>query len=214
MPPSDIENKIMDIPLVSDSSVSLFEKKTEDSEISIDTDQRRIVTGRSSSADIMVNSRLFVVANGTVTAVTTNTEANLESIDLTGISWNVGKIIRVTTRGVYSNTDGTSTVTIRVGTGTEGSITVWNAITSTAGAVTTQPWEIRWIGVLTAIGSSGALEPQLMGTINNVNKDDLNTATVTFNTTGTRNLAVAAIWSATAAGNTISIRQFLLEILN
>ena len=211
MPPSELENKIMNIPIGSDFSSSAQFIQT--SEITIESEQRKTVTGRNTSVDSMFNSRTYVVSNGTVTTVTSATETNLELIDLTGISWNVGKVIRLTARGVYTNTDGVTTVTFRVGIGTAPT-TEWNSMISTAGAVTNQPWQLTWTGVITALGTSGALEAQMIGQINNVNKDDPNTATVTFDTTTVRLLALTAQWSGTDAGNTASVRQIILEILN
>lgn len=176
---------------------------------------RVLFSGRRSGVDQMFDWQGFVVANGTVTTVSNNAdETLLESIELSGITWHVGQVIRVTANGVYSTVDATPTVIIRIGVGTAAPITEWNSMTSTAAAVTNQPWNLQFIGVVTAIGSSGTVEAQLSGKINNVNKDDPNTATVTFNTNTTQTLSISADWSAANASNSISIRSFLLEIIN
>lgn len=172
------------------------------------------VTSRRSGIDQMFDWQGFVVANGTVTTVSNEAaETLLESINLTGITWHVGQVIRITAHGVYSTVSGTPTVVIRVGLGAA-PITEWNSMTSTAAAVTNVSWNLQFIGVVTAIGSSGTIEAQLSGRINNVLKDDPNTATVTFNTTTAPIVSISADWSAADASNSISIRSFVLEIIN
>ena len=158
----------------------------------------------------------LVAASATVTTVSTDvngaTQTNLATFTFLPDEIHFGMLIRITALGTYT-ADATRTVTVRVGAG-NAPTTEWNSMVSTAAAVTTQPWHLIWTGIVSAIGSSGTVEAQMVGKINNVNKDDSNTATVSLNTTTSNVLAVTAQWSASTAGNSITIRQFILEILN
>ena len=157
-----------------------------------------------------------VASNSTVVSVASDTssgnETDLKSFTIFKDEWHVGMVIRITARGVITD-DGTRTCTLRIGSGLAAT-TEWNSMTSTAATVTNAPWELTWIGVVTTIGSSGTLEAQMSGKINNVNKDDPNTAAVTINTRGSIVIALTADWSASTAGNSISIRQWMVEGLN
>lgn len=149
----------------------------------------------------------------TVTAsVVSTTETNLATFKFLKDEWHPGMLVRLSALGVYTS-DGTRTVTIKVGTGTAPT-TEWNSMVSTAASTTNAPWNLVWTGIVGTIGSSGTLEAQMMGKINNVNKDDANSATVALATNATLTLAITATWSANDAGNAISIRQVLVEILN
>ena len=53
-----------------------------------------------------------------------------------------------------------------------------------------------------------------MAKINNINKDDANNATVAFNTQLDNTIGLTATWSASDAGNSITLRQFIVEILD
>ena len=163
-----------------------------------------------------------IEADSTVTTVSSSaSETNLDTytIPLNSISRNdsvtetAGNVIRISASGTYSTANATDTVTIRVGNGSAPT-TEWNSMISTAASVTTQPWNLVWTGIFSAIGSSGTLEAQMTGRINNVNKDDPNTATLTVSTVANIVLAITAQWSNALSGNTISIRQFLIELLN
>lgn len=153
--------------------------------------------------------------SGTVTTVSnTATETNLATFTFLPDEFHVGMTIRIYASGVYSTTAGANrTVTIRVGSG-NAPTTEWNSMASTAADVTNVSWHLWWTGIVTAIGTSGTIEAQMQGKINNVNKDDPNTGTVSIDTTGSRIFALTAQWSGAATGDTISIRQFLVEILN
>lgn len=156
-----------------------------------------------------------VASNSTVVTVTaagsSGNETDLKSFTFFQNEWHVGMCVRVTANGVITD-DGTRTCTLRIGTGLAPT-TEWNSMTSTAATVTDAPWHLTWQGIVTTLGASGTLEAQMQGDINRVNKDDPNTATVTLSSTTTITLALTADWSDITAGNSISIRQWLIEIL-
>lgn len=182
--------------------------------------QKFAVPGAPSS--ITANRRPITISttvaySSTITTVTASvvgtTETNLATIGLTSPEIDlVGKTVRVTALGTYTS-DATRTFTLRIGSGTAPT-TEWNSVVSTAATATNQPWNLTWYGIVGTIGSSGTLEAQMTGSINNVMKNDANTATVTVNTTTSLTIALTAQWSASTAGNSITIRQFIVEALN
>ena len=157
-----------------------------------------------------------VIADSTVVTVTaagsSGNQTDLKSFILLKDEWHVGMTIRVTATGVITD-DGTRVCKLSLGNGLAAAHTEWNSMTSTAATVTNAPWHLTWIGIVTSIGASGTLEAQMMGDINRVNKDDPNTAAVALNTTGSITLALTADWDGTDAGNSISIRQWVVEVL-
>ena len=158
----------------------------------------------------------FFSSSSTVTSIgVTVTETNLVTLTLPDKKLYIGQVIRITARGTYSNTNGADTITIRVtfGTSPPGTDTVANNMVSTAAVATDQPWNLSWIGIITSLGSSGTIECQLEGSINNVKKDNANTAATTIDATVVQTFAITGQWSAATAGNTISIRQLVAEII-
>ena len=154
-------------------------------------------------------------ANSTVVTVTADgssgNETDLKSFTFLKNEWHVGMVIRISASGVITD-DGTRTCALRIGSGLAAT-SEWNSMASTAATVTNAPWNLTWTGIVTTIGSSGTLEAQMRGKINNINKDDPNSATITINTTGSIVIALTADWSANSAGNSISVRQWVLEVL-
>lgn len=152
----------------------------------------------------------------TTTTVSTDSHGTTET-NLTTYTLNAGElykkmVLRLTATGTYTS-DATRTVTVRVGSGSAPT-TEWNSMSTTAAAATNAPWSLTFYGIVATIGTSGTLEAQLLGNMNNVSKNDANTATVSINTTGQITVAVTAQWSDTTAGNSLTMRQMVLEILN
>lgn len=172
------------------------------------------MSGRRSAVDDLFTYNGFIAANATVTTVSnTTTETTLETFSLQSVPLRVGQVVRITTTGIYSTANATDTITVRVGSG-GAPTTEWNSMVSTAATVTSQPWHLQWIGIIASLGTTGTMEAQMIGKINNINKDDPNTGTITINTDSTITIGITAQWSAAAVGNTISIRQFIIEIVN
>lgn len=120
--------------------------------------------------------------------------------------------VRISASGVITD-DGTRVCKLSLGSGLAASHTEWNSMTSTAATVTNAPWHLQWTGIVTTLGASGTLEAQMQGDINRVNKDDPNTAAVALATDTAITIALTADWDGTDAGNSISIRQWLIEVL-
>ncbi len=172
-----------------------------------------------SSAGIKKGNRLdnnvplsgVVKADSTVTAVTTTTFSVLNSYSIPANALAVGRVIRVTASGTYGTANATDTVNViaRV------NATDWHSITSTAASVTGVQWSLSWVFIVATTGASGTAETQLpWAFMNSVFKAAPSTATKTIDTTQARTIDLVAAWSAAAGGNTISIRQFVVEVLN
>lgn len=156
-----------------------------------------------------------VACDSTVVTVTANgssgAETDLKSFKFFPNEWHVGMGIRIVANGVITD-DGATTCTLRIGSGLAAT-SEWNSAASTAATVTNSPWNLEWYGIVTTLGATGTIEAQMKGAINRVNKDDPNTAAITFNTTSAITLALTADWSGSGAGNSISVRQWIIEIL-
>ena len=143
------------------------------------------MTGRQAKLRNDFNLSGVIDVSTTVTSVTGaangTTETNLYTFTFNPQEWHIGMLVRLTAFGVYSTANATDTVTLRVGLGTAPTTEI-NSIVSTGASVTNVPWNLTWIGIITAIGSSGTIEAQFTGGINNVKKDDGNTATSSINT--------------------------------
>ena len=157
-----------------------------------------------------------IASDSTVVEVTaagsSGAQTDLKSFRFFPNEWYVGMVVRITATGVITD-DGTRTCKISLGSGLAAAHTEWNSMTSTAATVTNAPWHLEWIGIVTTIGASGTLEAQMIGDINRVNKDDPNTAAVALATTTAITIALTADWDGTDVGNSISIRQFFIEVL-
>lgn len=121
-----------------------------------------------------------------------------------------GNTFRIWAAGRYTTDDATSTVAIALKVGS----TTYHTITTTGATVTNAPWFVNWTVIVATIGSSGTAESWAEAQTNNVNKDSASTATQTIDTTASQTISLTATWTGGSAGDNISIRQFILEILN
>lgn len=121
-----------------------------------------------------------------------------------------GNVFRVRAAGRYTTDDATATVAIACKVGS----TTYHTITTTGATVSNAPWNIDWLIIVATIGSSGTVESQCIAKTNNVNKDSANTATIAIDTTANQIISLTATWTSGSAGDNLSIRQFLIELLN
>ncbi len=158
-------------------------------------------------------------ASATVTAVAGNageTTLNTYTVPLNSISRNdtrtenVGNVFRVHAAGRYTTDDATATVALKLKVGS----TTYHTLTSTGATVTNAPWRVTWTIMISAIGTSGTAESFAEAAINNVNKDSPSTATQAIDTTVAQAISLTATWTSGDAADGISIRQFLIELLN
>lgn len=121
-----------------------------------------------------------------------------------------GNIFRIHASGIYTTDDATANVAIALKVGS----TTYHTITTTGATVTNAPWYIDWTFIVATIGSSGTTESFVKAQTNNVNKDSGGTSTIAIDTTADQAISLTATWASGDAGDTISVRQFMVELLN
>lgn len=163
--------------------------------------------------DLFTTSGTVNVLITPVTVTTTITETTLFSFKFNKDEFHPKMALRFTFSGVYSNTNGADTFSLKIKM-TNTSATTYSTITSTAGAVTNADFSGLWGGTIYTVGSSGTIQPNLVGRINNVNKVAAAASTSTLDTTKDETFSLTCTWTANTAGNTLTIRQAWLEIIN
>lgn len=121
-----------------------------------------------------------------------------------------GNTFRIRAAGIYTTDDATATFSLGLSVGG----TTYHNIGSTGATVTNAPWMIDWLFIVSAIGSSGTAESYVSAKINNVNKDVGQTATIAIDTTAANIILLQTVFTSGSAGDSISIRQFIVELLN
>lgn len=125
----------------------------------------------------------------------------------------IGNVFRMTAAGVFTTASSGPTVDLIIDVdGTE-----YQNFRSNAGSFTAQAWNMEFLISVTSIGSTGAAEAHGWSRFATAFGVDVNpnAAAEVINTTTDSAFTLSAVWSGgAAAGNTITIRQFLLEILN
>jgi hypothetical protein len=140
----------------------------------------------------------------------------------------VGSKIELEAFGEFSTT-GTPTLTVQFLFGVAaGAVSSGGVVLAASGAITTGsaaaawPWHAKWVGTVTAVGTSGSVKGG--GVL------DLGTSltayaasampitqalrTVTIDTTVSKTFGVGAAWSASSASNQIIVDTFTAKILN
>lgn len=152
----------------------------------------------------------LVVADPTVnTVANTTSPLTLNQFQPTPYSFRVGELIRIKASGVYSTANGSDTVRITVGV--DGLFDAF-FFTSPAGVVTNAPWSFEWNSIIAAGLPSGLVECSLLAGFTSLAPQ---AATARFSLDTTPRIWKAyATWSNALSGNTISVRQFSVEMFN
>lgn len=147
-----------------------------------------------------------------VTVVNTTVETDLWSFKLFPNEWHTKMVLRFVTDGIYSTANGSDTFTLKLKLG---SVTMLS-IVSSAASVTDADFYISALMTVRAVGSGSAalLEVGLNADINEVKKSVVETTPTTFDSTASQTLSLTATWSNADAGDTVTIEQGVLEILN
>lgn len=156
-----------------------------------------------------------VPAGATVANTATQTNFSLY-VDFAANSLTVGMVLKVTARGVYGTdavVSGTLNLRLKMGTTV---LCATGDVTNTP-ALTDQGWSFEALVVITSIGAGGTVEAQGEGRLSTALSTALmlsaaNTAAVSVDTTATQKLQLSADWSDADADNTITLRQFLVEV--
>lgn len=161
-------------------------------------------------------------ADATVTSVDGDpgTEATLNSytIPLNSISRNytgsgttgkefrhAGNVFRIWVAGRYSTDDPTATVAIKCKIGS----TTYHTFTTAGAIATNAEWYVKWTVIVPTIGSSGTAE-----SFADFTSKELSTSSQTLDTTAAQTISITATWTSGSAGDDISIRQFIVELIN
>ena len=173
--------------------------------------------GRSIKLRDLFSTSGAVACDSTVVTVTANgssgAETTMKSFTIFANEWHVGMCIRISAAGLISDTGTGPMCYLGFGSGSPPQ-TPWVGLQSTAfAAQSAAPWHAEFKGVVTSIGPSGVLETTLRATMNQVNKDNNASAAYAINTTAPLTITFVADWTSSAAGNTVSVRQWLIEIL-
>jgi hypothetical protein len=165
----------------------------------------------------LVSANTSIPGGNTISSVgNANTEVNFASnYSLPADYCQPGRVIRVAASGTYGNS-GAAAMTLRVKFGT----TVIGVTPSTSpnGAVTgPAEWNTYFNIICDTAGSSGTVEGQgytnffLANGQDSVTEAMTNSATITINTTTTQTVQMSIVFSAANAGNTITMRQLIIE---
>ena len=221
-----LNSRIDDIEEGVDDSLSSFEESLDDIQEEVEPMAVRVFSEElehllypieTAQVGRSIKRRDRFNLSGVVNVSTTNTSVagsegatNLNSFTFFGNEWHVGMTVRVMARGVYTTDDATATVALALRMGS----TTYNTITTTGATVTNAPWVIDWVFTVVTLGGSGSCETSAVARTNNVNKDIVGASTVAIDTTTNQALTIQATWSSGSAGDSITVSQFLVEILN
>lgn len=147
-----------------------------------------------------------------VTVANTADESTLWSFLVQPDEWHPKMVIRIHADGIYSTANASDTFTLRVKIGSSTMVSV----VSTAASATNAAWSFIFYGTVRTIGSGTAarIEGGINADINDVKKSSVETTPTTFASTSSQTLSVTVEWSNALSGNTLSIEQCFLEVLN
>lgn len=195
----------------------------------IDTQNRRIIT--NSDIDLGNTTQFFLKLkrnfkpSGVIQAESTGTsvagddpETSLASytISANSLSLNdqvnddVGNILKITANGIFTTDDASAELSLHCKIGS----TTYHTIVANTGNVTNAPWRVNWEVMLTDNGSTGTAESYASAQINDIEKDSCLTSANTIDTTVEQELKLTATWSNGDSGDSVTIKQFMVEVLN
>lgn len=162
------------------------------------------------------DTRALFSQTATVTVANTTTETTLISTGIGTVTlptnfFVAGKTIRIKAWGYMSST-GNPTLTVKLKLGS----TTVCTYTGTSGNPSNNSWQVDSVITCRTTGSSGTVFGQ--GLFEEVHGSGLvvgsdNTATTTINTTSSLAVNLTAQWGTANAGNTITITNFVLEVM-
>lgn len=166
------------------------------------------------------------IPNAVGTALTTTTATDISKAPQPTIGANqleVGSVITIIAGGIFStaaSTPGTLTLGVYYGGIAGLALATGGAITPTVSAAS-WPWRIEYTGVVTATGTAGTIEGQgflQLGTsltAFSITPIPVTApAAVTIDTTTAKALTIGATWSTAPAGDSITLRHYVPQILN
>lgn len=134
----------------------------------------------------------------------------------------IGVELEIEASGNFSNT-GTPTLLLGVYYGGVAGVALAasSAVTTTTGAAS-WPWQLRYRGVVRAVGTSGSINGQgrlYLGTALTLFTvrpipETLAARTVTIDTTAAKSITVGAQWGTSSASNTLTVNDISVKIVN
>lgn len=155
-----------------------------------------------------------IYTDSTITTLADSTDATiLKGLNMRFNDFIKGRIVRVYAAGVFSQIVNES-VTVTLYFAKNGSTqTSHGVIGSNTDAITGLAWYIDWYVLFKTTGTSGSAESKVHGSFYQNFTSSGGASAVTVDTTTLQQLQISAQWSSANAGNTISIRQFFVQIL-
>lgn len=157
-------------------------------------------------------------------SITTIVSNNANEADLGYVNFDANELrkfmfIRLTANGVFGTVNGVDTVALAVNMIDSAGTTVYHTLTSAAALVTAKTWALECLIGINAVGATGTALSYFDGfmnwtAINTVSAELKESVSQTINTTISQKLSLTANWTAADAANTITIRNFLVEIIN
>jgi hypothetical protein len=134
----------------------------------------------------------------------------------------IGSEMEIEASGAFSNT-GTPTLLLGIYYGgvAGAALAASSAITTTTGAAS-WPWQLRYRGVVRAIGTSGSINGQgrlYLGTAltaftTRPIPETSAARTVTIDTTAAKSITVGAQWGTSSASNTLTVNDISVKLVN
>lgn len=150
----------------------------------------------------------------TTAAETTLFASGVGTLTLPANFWAIGKTVRITMQGYYSQTGASPTRTLKVKIG---SVAVCNtALTVFGGAVTNKGFAVDVLVTCRTLGASGTVMGQGMVSLegNASPYGTATTATATVDTTASGALDVTWTWGTSDANNKVVVTNATVEVLN
>jgi len=166
-------------------------------------------TGAKNSDTFSLSGVVYVGTVETVVAGNAGATA-LDSFTFEPNSWHANMVVRVRAFGYYTTDDATANVALALKVGS----TTYHTITTTGATIPNAPWNIEWIVRVKTIGATGTVATGAEAKTNNVNKDSANTGSPTLDTTTTQVFSILATWASGDAADSITLRGFIIEVLN
>lgn len=143
-----------------------------------------------------------------------------ESFQFPADSLKVGTVVRVTARGVHSTSATPTTLTMRLKLGSV--VLVATGAVAFNASKTNKYWEFSGEFIVCAVGAGTAGKIEAQGVwwfleataAGALLQSAPNTAQVSFDSTVAQTLQMSAQFSATTAGNSVQLRQLIVEVLS
>lgn len=160
--------------------------------------------------DLNTLSGAIIADSDVVTVAGTAGETTLKEFDIYPNELHKGIVLRVTAVGLHTTDDASATflLSFKIGSTTHASFT------SVPSTTTDRYWKAEWLMMINSIGTSGVARSTGYAFITGTFLASGGTASTTVDTTATQTVSLTAAWTGGSAGDSVSIGQFLVEVLH